>query len=69
MNMIYYKVICCIDIPHLEHPLEHHGLVILLLFYHDHWRMLCAMESGQTEQNIILMSYTSTNYDVYNKSN
>ena len=39
---------------------------MLLLLYHDHWNMLCTMESCQTEEDIISMSYTSTNYDVYN---
>ena len=42
---------------------------MLVLLYHDHWNMLCTMNSGQSEQDIILMSYTSTNYNVYNKSN
>ena len=40
---------------------------MFVLLYHDHWNMLCTMESGQTEQDIIFMSYTSTNYNVYNK--
>ena len=31
--------------------------------------MLWTMEFGQTEQDIIFMSYISTNYNVYNKSN
>ena len=53
--------------PCLEHPLEHHGLVMFVLLYHDHWNMLCTMESGQSEQDTIFMSYTSTNYNVYIK--
>ena len=54
--------------PHFEHPLEHHGLVMLVQLYNDQRHMLCTMESGQTEQDIILMSYTSTNYNVYNSN-
>ena len=54
--------------PRLEYPLEHNGLVMLVLLYPDLWNILCTMESGQTEQDIILMSWTSANNNAYNKS-
>ena len=48
--------------PCLEHQLEHHGLEMLVLLYHDHCNMLCTMESFCPKQHIILLSHSSTNY-------
>ena len=45
--------------PCLAHPLEHHGLVILVLLYHDHSNMLCTVESCHPKQHIILLSQTT----------
>ena len=46
----------------LEHPLEHHGLVIIVLLYNDHCSMLCAMEFRHSKQDIILLSVFSIDY-------
>ena len=46
----------------MECPLEHHGLEVLVLLYHDNCNMLCTMESCHLKQCRILLSYTNTNY-------
>ena len=53
--------------PCLKHQLEHHGLVIIVLVYHDLCHMLWIIESCNPKQHIILSSHTSKNYYVYSK--
>ena len=50
--------------PRLEHPLEHHDLVILVQLYHDTYHMLCAMESCHPKQHILLMPDVTTKYNI-----
>ena len=63
-SVVLHEYIIC-HWPYLEHPLEHHGLIIIVLLYHYHSDMLCTLASCHPKQDIIIMLHTSTNYNVY----
>ena len=47
--------------PHLEHPLEYHGIEIPLLLDNDQINVPCQMEYHHTKQHRIILSHARTN--------